>query len=362
MIPLIHRARQEKEAPIPVVFDLPSWAVRGLSLEKWLIQQFHTRYKISSRKTIKEWIKNNQLILLLDGLDEVPEAARSSCIAEINRYRKAHDFTSIVTCCRGHEYWTQTKRLASQHAIVIRPLTTSQIEVYLSKLQGRDETVRNILHEDVGLREMVTTPLLLNLLLFIYDEKVVVPSPKSQNGVATPHLHSQFFSTGLQQPTRDLRQESNYLLRISNLATLRRYNERLAIQRRNIFTAYVKKMLKRRHIEQYYTDKQIIRWLSWLARSMKHLNQPTFYADLRLDTLPDFPTQIHHSTRSTNGCLIFVLVVVAFYFLNILCVLANSHGAVNFVDALRQTSQTSQDIGNKFIWIISLFTIWGLRS
>jgi hypothetical protein len=67
---LLKRAEDNEAAPIPVVLMLASWADRKLPLEQWIVEELRMKYDIPSQIG-KEWVKANQLLLLLDGLDEV---------------------------------------------------------------------------------------------------------------------------------------------------------------------------------------------------------------------------------------------------------------------------------------------------
>jgi NACHT domain-containing protein len=82
---LLQRTRDNEEAPIPVVLMLSSWSVKQLPLEQWIAEELKAKYDIPSQIG-KEWLKTNQLLLLLDGLDEVAPSAAPDCIEAINAY------------------------------------------------------------------------------------------------------------------------------------------------------------------------------------------------------------------------------------------------------------------------------------
>jgi hypothetical protein len=57
----------------------------------WLEQELVSRYGMGPR-TASAWSsQKNRLVLLLDGLDEVPEPHRQECVRAINAYRAEHD-------------------------------------------------------------------------------------------------------------------------------------------------------------------------------------------------------------------------------------------------------------------------------
>ena len=67
---LIAQAQQDENLSIPVVFNLSSWAQKCAPLVEWLVDELNTRYDVP-RKVGQAWIEANQVLLLLDGLDEV---------------------------------------------------------------------------------------------------------------------------------------------------------------------------------------------------------------------------------------------------------------------------------------------------
>lgn len=61
---------REPTHPIPVVFNLSSWAQRRQPLTAWLIEELEAKYQIP-RKISPGWINTDQILPLLDGLDEM---------------------------------------------------------------------------------------------------------------------------------------------------------------------------------------------------------------------------------------------------------------------------------------------------
>src|SRR5438552_6313140 len=88
---------------------LSSWATKQLSLEKWIVEELQSeKYQVPSQ-TAQDWVEHSQLLLLLDGLDEVASDALPACIKAVNHY-VAQANRSIVICCRTEEYQEYLKR------------------------------------------------------------------------------------------------------------------------------------------------------------------------------------------------------------------------------------------------------------
>lgn len=76
---LLQRAVQNEYAPVPVIVNLSTWANTRLSLQDWLIEEIAKTYKVP-RAPIAQWVQEDQILPLLDGLDEVEKSARTACI------------------------------------------------------------------------------------------------------------------------------------------------------------------------------------------------------------------------------------------------------------------------------------------
>ncbi|BCL80970.1 helix-turn-helix domain-containing protein [Ktedonobacteria bacterium brp13] len=124
---LLERCRMDDAFPIPVIFNLASWAAKRAPFIDWLIEELHVTYQVPVKLAVT-WITNDQVIPLLDGLDEVPLPVRSACVLSINEYRQDHGLMPIVVCCRTSDYEALPERLILNTAVEVQPLTLRQIK------------------------------------------------------------------------------------------------------------------------------------------------------------------------------------------------------------------------------------------
>jgi serine/threonine protein kinase len=230
---LLLHAEQEHTHPIPVVFNLSSWTRKRQSLTTWLIEELETKYRVP-REVGSDWIKTNQILPLLDGLDEVDASTRPACIQAINDYHQAHSLVSLVVCCRTNEYLSQANRLSLSRAITIEPLSTEQINAYLARIGEPVASLRIALEKDLVLQELATTPLMLTILILTYQGS---SSEEIKGGVSA--------------------------------------EERLP----QIFATYTQQMLRRRSARSRYGPQQTIHCLCSLAQQMKQQSQTVFYIE-----------------------------------------------------------------------------------
>ena len=260
---LLKRAEQDEQHPLPVVLNLSSWATKQSPLATWLVEELSSKYRVPP-KVGQAWVDTNQLLLLLDGLDEVAEAARPACMKAINRYLEEQAAVPIILCCRKADYYAQPTRIALQRAVVVQPLTPAQVEEYLAFAGEQFAAVRDTLVDDPELQEIVKTPLMLAIVALAYQGETSARIEKTGS---------------------------------------------LEMQRRQVFATYIWRVLERRGARACYHPEQTIRWLSWLARQMTEHSQTECYVErLQPDWLPD--GQARHRYLRVTVRLVFGLLIL----------------------------------------------------
>lgn len=91
---LIARSENDLTQPLPVIVNLSSWAKQRKSIVDWLVQEIHDIYG-ASKPLAKIWVEQEQLILLLDGLDEVNARYRNDCVKALNQFIQKHGLTDL---------------------------------------------------------------------------------------------------------------------------------------------------------------------------------------------------------------------------------------------------------------------------
>ncbi len=228
---LVNQTEQDLTLPIPVVFNLSSWGQKQQPIDKWLIQELKDKYHVPKTWS-KSWIKQEQLILLLDGLDEVEEGKRDACVRALNKFIAAHNITEMVVSSRVKDYEALTERLQLSSAICIQPLSPQKLYQHLDERGDSLAALKTLLEQDLELEQFAETPLILNIMSLAYQDWSV------------EELLQQFRTS-----------EDRY---------------------QHLFDSYIERMLRRRVIGQseqnpnsaQYPQEKVLHWLSWLAKSM----------------------------------------------------------------------------------------------
>jgi len=258
---LMELAEQDSAQLLPVLVPLSSWATNRGSLRDWFADEVTRHYKVP-RSLSWQWVDTGLLLPLLDGLDEVEESARAACIAAINTYHHEH-LRPLVVCSRIGEYEmvSVVERLALHTAVVVQPLSHEQVDVHLERMGKPLAGLRSARCKNQVLRELTTTPLMLEVLMFTY---------------------------------RDI--------------SVRELSRKEAELRKQVWEDYVQRMIVHKENAQRYPLEYTRSCLHWLAQQMRVHNQSIFYLEqLQPDWLPARQSFFYRWTISLIGGLLGLL-------------------------------------------------------
>ena len=210
-------------------------------MEDWLSEQLFLVYHVP-RQVSQQWVHEEQILPLLDGLDEMEESARAACIAAINTYHREH-LRPLVVCSRTDEYDAAStqERLVLHTAIVVQPFLPAQVDAHLANLGKPLAALRTALRKNATLQALATTPLLLQVLMLTYHG-----------------------------------------------TSVRELSHREAQLREQVWDDYVERMVERKGNARGYPLDVTCRWLGWLAREMRRRNLTIFYVEqIQLNWLPE---------------------------------------------------------------------------
>jgi len=156
---LVSRAQKDASFPVPVLFELGSWKAESGAIADWLIAQLQFKYGISPAVG-KKWVAEQKLLPLLDGLDEVENHRQNSCIQAINQFVESEFKPKHLVACSSFEaYKNCPTRFRLQAAVLLKPLTETQIQNYL--LEARSRELWYSIEHEAELLKLAKVPLLL---------------------------------------------------------------------------------------------------------------------------------------------------------------------------------------------------------
>jgi NACHT domain len=235
---LLERAENDTDHPIPVVFHLSTWTKLRSPLHVWLVNELADAYEIPLSLG-RAWVDNRQILPLLDGLDTVAAEYREECVKAINSFREEHGVVPIAVSSRTDEYSVLSVHLRLHTAVEIQPLTRERVSETLQHASGSAARVREAVTNDPALAQFLERPVWLSIIAQTRSDDSAV---------------------------------------LSASGTLQR--------RRELLSAYVEVMLRRRDGDPPYSHERTMGWLRWLAMSLSQHGQSEFSLDrLELDWL-----------------------------------------------------------------------------
>lgn len=224
-------------APTPVVLHLSTWSDKYTDFRDWLIDELEDRYQMP-RKLSAGNVDDNNLLLLLDGLDEVDANDQVGCVQAINKFQNQSMPVPMVVCSRDSDYSELFKKESSQlalaGAVVIQPIDVKQLDGYLGVIDRPEQGLNTAINDNNKIKELLTTPLMLSIATTAYENY---------------HKNDCVKST----PNNTVKDQ--------------------------LFSSYVEAMFQRRKQTEEYSSEQTMRWLGCLARTLIEKKQSLFYLD-----------------------------------------------------------------------------------
>jgi hypothetical protein len=130
-----------------------------------------------SAALFKYYAESGKLVLLLDGFDELNEKMASKTITQLEEWAIEFPTLQVIVTSRPGADIQKSNHF---HVIRLAPLAPSDHRPFMAKIGVKGETLENLLsainNSPVEIRNLLTTPLLLTLLVLVYQVEHSVPS------------------------------------------------------------------------------------------------------------------------------------------------------------------------------------------
>jgi len=171
---------------IPVFIELKSFTSTPIDIEKVIVEEFKICGFPYAEEFIAKALEQGKLLILLDGLDEVPTVNTNEVISQIQDFVDRHDKNRFIVSCRTAAYRNNFKRFTD---VKIADFDDTQIELFIgnwfqSEVDKQAETAQKCWEllqkpEYAAAKELAHTPLLLTFLCLIYDRSQNFPNNRS---------------------------------------------------------------------------------------------------------------------------------------------------------------------------------------
>lgn len=166
--------------------------VKDFSLFNYISREFGCCRISDPDQTLTMLLNNGRALILLDGLDEVPEQDREEVLIQIRKFVRDYCSNRFIITCRIAEGQRRFKNFTN---VEIADFTTTQIEKFsqkwflsLSKQSNREEQeefqratqLMKKLKENERILELAATPLLLTLICLVFQPEDDLPAKRSE--------------------------------------------------------------------------------------------------------------------------------------------------------------------------------------
>ena len=170
----------------PVLLELKNFKENEINIQALIEEEFKICGFPNVEKNISNKLEKGELLILLDGLDEVPTANVNNVIEKIKDFVDRHHKNRFILSCRTAAR-THLQRFTD---IEIVEFDDQQIQSFIehwfsSELDRKNETAKNCWEllqkeEYKSAKELAHTPLLLTFLCLVYDENQSFPTNRSR--------------------------------------------------------------------------------------------------------------------------------------------------------------------------------------
>lgn len=169
----------------PVLLELKNFKENEINIQALIEEEFKICGFPNVEKNISNKLEKGELLILLDGLDEVPTANVYNVIEKIQDFVDRHHKNRFILSCRT----AARTHLRQFTDIEIVEFDDQQIQSFIehwfsSELDRKNETAKNCWEllqkeEYKSAKELAHTPLLLTFLCWVYDDKQSFPTNRS---------------------------------------------------------------------------------------------------------------------------------------------------------------------------------------
>ncbi len=180
------KKRKYEHKCIPVFLELKRFIDTEIDIKQLITQEFKTCGFPNPEKFTIKALEQGKLLILLDGLDEVPTKNLNSVIETIQDFVDLYDQNRFIVSCRVAAYRTNFRRFTD---LVMAEFDDEQIQQFISNWFGSEQDRQSNTAQDCwellqqakneAAKELAQTPLLLTFLCLVYDKSQNFPDNRS---------------------------------------------------------------------------------------------------------------------------------------------------------------------------------------
>ena len=175
-----------KHGCVPVFLELKRLNIEGIDIERAITREFATCGFPDPERSTKRLLEDGKLMVLLDGLDEVPNQQMDRVVTQIHDFCNLYKHNRFITSCRTAAYRSRFLQFTD---VVMADFNDEQIKQFIAnwfssqndKEVGTAQKCWDLLQhpEYTATRELAQTPLLLTFLCLVFDDSQTFPKQRA---------------------------------------------------------------------------------------------------------------------------------------------------------------------------------------
>ena len=176
-----------KHRCIPVFIELKRLIESNIDLKQLIVQEFETCNFPRAEEFTNRALRQGRLLILLDGLDEVPTDTLTNAIRTIQDFVDQYKANRFIASCRTAAYRTSFRQFTD---VAMADFDDTQMEQFITnwfsspedKQGQKAQTCWEVLQrpENQSAKELAQTPLLLTFLCLVYGRAQRFPENRGQ--------------------------------------------------------------------------------------------------------------------------------------------------------------------------------------
>jgi len=203
-IALRYALKDLPDKPIPVLLELHRLSNSDKSLQDWFVHALAINDVPGAEKFVDHSLESNNLLLLLDGLDEVTSGQRDRIVQQIKDLLDKHPKCRAIITCRTAVYGGIFNDVVDQ-TLEIVDFSDQQIQQFLTPWEKDMEEGKSVeqlmqtLLERPEIMRIAHNPLMLTIIAYLYTYTTFI----------LPHSRAEFYQESTNILLKDERREHN---------------------------------------------------------------------------------------------------------------------------------------------------------
>lgn len=178
---LLERAERDPGFPIPVLLDLASWRYKKRTFDYWLeanLPYVGGSFAVS-KEDAKQLVASQNLLLLLDGFDEIREEYRNPCFRKLLPWldsvknARPETYPEVIVCSRVLEYEAAEADAPVFASVMVQPLSPPDVDAALEPLIEKNfvtaKRLQAALKDSPPLYSALTSAFFVHTLLDLFE-------------------------------------------------------------------------------------------------------------------------------------------------------------------------------------------------